>query len=128
MPNLPKQPKPQNPAAIRQVWDTERTAAQRARADGDPIREFHHLGRAHILSQPFAVLHVRTHGAMLAFGIRNRDRREVTGQLLRLVVAGPGTVMRRYPLGNTGIAAVSAVEPMDIPSDLQPALAQVGVS
>ena len=90
MPNLPKQPKPQNPAAIRQAWADERTAARQARADGDPFREFHHLERAHILSQPFAVLHVRTHVAMLGFGIRNRDRREVTGQLLRLLVAGPG--------------------------------------
>jgi hypothetical protein len=128
MPNLPKQPKPQNPAAIREAWGAERAAAREARTSGDPIRELDHLGRAHILSQPFAGLHVRTHGAMLAFGIRNRDRREVTGQLLRLVVAGPGTVMRRYPLGNTGVAAVSAVEPMDIPTDLQPVLAPVGVS
>jgi hypothetical protein len=65
---------------------------------------------------------------MLGFGIRNRDRREVTGQLLRLLAAGPGTLTRRYPLGNPGGAAVSAVEPMDIPTDLQVVLAPVGAS
>lgn len=119
MPNLPKQPKPQNPAAIRRAWADERTAARRARTDGDPIRELHHLERAHILSQPFAGPHVRTHVAMLGLGIRNRDRREITGQVLRLLVAGPGTAMRRYPLGNTGGANVSAVQPMDIPADLR---------
>ena len=128
MPNLPKQPKPQNPAAIRQAWADEHTAARQARADGDPFRELHHLERAHILSQPFAVPHIRTHVAMLGFGIRHRDRREVTGQLLRLLVAGPGSAMRRYPLGNTGGANVSAVEPMDIPTDLQAILAPVGAS
>ncbi len=128
MPNLPKQPKPQNPAAIRQAWADEHTAARQARADGDPFRELHHLERAHILSQPFAILHIRTHVAMLGFGIRHRDRREVTGQLLRLLVAGPGSAMRRYPLGNTGGAHVSAVEPMDIPTDLQAVLAPVGAS
>lgn len=118
MPRLPRQPKPSNPAAIRQAWAVERRAAQKARADGDVSRERRHLERAHILSQPFALLHVRTHAAMLGFGVRNRDGREITGQLLRLLVAGPGSVMRRYPLGNTGGANVSAVEPMDLPADL----------
>jgi len=128
MPKLPRQPEPQNPAAIRQAWDHERTAARQARADGDPFRELHHLERAHILSQPFAVPHIRTHAAMLGFGIRSRDRRQITGQLVRLLVAGPGSAMRRYPLGNTGGADVSAVEPMDIPTDLQVLLAPVVAS
>ena len=128
MPNLPKQPKPQNPAAIREAWADEHTAARAARADGNPFRELHHLERAHILSQPFAVRHIRTHIAMLSFGIRRRDLREVTGQLLRLLVAGPGSAIGRYPLGNTGGANVSAVEPMDIPTDLEAILAPVGAS
>lgn len=119
MPSLPQQPKPHNPAAIRQAWAAEHRAARQARADGDPSRERRHLERAHILSQPFALAHVRTHVAMLGFGIRKRDGREIIGQLLRLLVAGPGSAMRRYPLGNTGGANVSAVEPMNIPADLQ---------
>ena len=65
---------------------------------------------------------------MLGYGIRHRDRREVTGQLLRLLVAGPGSAIGRYPLGNTGGANVSAVEPMPIPADLQAILAPVGAS
>ena len=128
MPKLPKQPEPQNPAAIRRAWADEHTAARQARADDDPIGELHHLERAHILSQPFVVRHIRTHVAMLGFGIRHRDRRQVTGQLLRLLVAGPGSAMRRYPLGNTGGAYVSAVVPMDIPADLRVLLAPAGAS
>ncbi len=119
MPNLPKQPKPQNPAAVRRAWADEHAAARRARADGNPSREVHHLERAHILSQPFAIPHVRTHIARLGYGIRHRDRREITGQVIRLLVAGPGSAIGRYPLGNTGGANVSAIEPMDIPADLQ---------
>jgi hypothetical protein len=125
---LPKQPKAQNAEATRQAWADERTAARRARADGNPFRELHHLERAHILSQPFAGIHIRTHVAMLGYGIRRRDRRQITGQLVRLLVAGPGSATRRYPLGNTGGADVSAVEPMDIPTDLQVLLAPVGAS
>jgi hypothetical protein len=63
--------------------------------------------------------HVRTHLAMLAFAIRRHDRREITGQLIRTIAAGPGSVLRRYPLGNTGGANVSAVAPMDVPDDLR---------
>lgn len=128
MPNLPKQPKPQDPGAIRQAWADEHTAARRARRAGDLARELHHLERAHILSQPFAVPHIRTHVAMLRYGIRRRDGREITGQLVRLLVAGPGSAMGRYPLGNTGGAHVSAVEPMDIPTDLRAILVTAGAS
>jgi hypothetical protein len=69
-----------------------------------------------------AVAHARTHVAMLGYGIRHRDRREIVGQLVRLVVAAPGTWTGRYPVGNTGGANVSALEPMPIPDDLQEVL------
>jgi len=119
MPNLPKQPKPRNKQTIRKAWVDEYTAARRARAAGDTTGEWHHLERAHILSQPLPVTHVRTHVSMLGAGIRRRDRGEILGQLVRLVVAGPGSVVGRYPLGNTGGADVKAVAPMPIPADLQ---------
>ena len=119
MPNLPKQPRPTDKQTIRHAWASEHTAAHQARTAGDPAGEWSHLERAHILSQPLAVAHVRTHLAMLGYGIRHHDRREITGQLARLVVAGPGSALRRYPLGNTGGADVSAVTPMPIPADLR---------
>ncbi len=122
MPNLPRQPKPRNTTAIRQAWRTEHDEARQARDAGDQTGEWHHLERAHILSQPLAGAHVRTHVRMLGYGVRHRDRREITGQLVRLLVAGPGSAVGRYPLGNTGGANVSAVEPMAIPGDLQAVL------
>lgn len=81
--------------------------------------EWNHLERAHILSQPMAGAHVRTHFVMLGYGLRQRDRREVLGQLVRLAVAAPGSWTGRYPVGNTGGASVSALQPMPIPDDLQ---------
>jgi hypothetical protein len=119
MPNLPKHPKPRNVDSLRAAWSAEHTAARRARTEGDPAAEWQHLERAHILSQPLATAHMRTHLAMLAYGFRHRDRREVGGQLLRLLVAGPSSAVGRYPAGNTGGANVSALEPMPIPRDLQ---------
>ena len=100
------------------AWSSERAAARTARAAGDLAGEWHHLERAHILSQPMALLHVRTHVAMLGAGLRRHDRREIVGQLLRLVLAGPGSLTGRYPVGNTGGADVNAMTPMPIPADL----------
>ena len=105
--------------ALPSAWSQERAAARSARERGDVAGEWHHLERAHILSQPMAGLHVRTHGAMLAYALRRRDRREILGQVLRLVVAGPGSWSGRYPLGNTGGADVSALQPMPVPEDLR---------
>jgi uncharacterized membrane protein len=105
---------------LRSAWSKERSAARDARARGDAADEWRHLERAHVLSQPVASLHLRTHLAMLAAGFRRRDRHEVVGQLLRLIVAGPGSMTGRYPVGNTGGANVSALTPMPIPDDLVP--------
>ena len=101
------------------AWSDEHSAARAARERGDAAAEWSHLERAHILSQPMAGPHVRTHLAMLGCGLRRRDRREVLGQLLRLVVAGPGSWTGRYPVGNTGGADVSALQPMPVPDDLK---------
>ena len=55
---------------------------------------------------------------MFALGWRTRDVGEVRGQLIRLVVAGPGSASGRYPVGNTGRSNVRATEPMPVPDDL----------
>ena len=118
MPKLPKQPKPHDKRALHAAWSAEHTVARDARAAGDATGEWAHLERAHIISQPLAIAHVRTHLAMLSYGWRRRDRHEIVGQLARVLVAGPGSLIRRYPRGNTGGANVSAVLPMPIPDDL----------
>jgi hypothetical protein len=111
---------------LRAVWVAERAAATQARHDKDPAREWTHLERAHILSQPMPGPHVRTHCAMLGSAWRRRDRHEIGGQLIRLLVAGPGSMTGRYPVGNTGGANVSALQPMAIPEDLAALLGSPG--
>src|SRR5437763_17177897 len=105
--------------ALVRAWSDERAAARTARGRGDRAAEWTHLERAHILSQPVALPHVRTHVSMLGYGLRHRDRQEIVGQLIRLVVAAPGSLTDRYPVGNTGGADVSALQPMPIPDDLK---------
>jgi hypothetical protein len=105
----------ENAGALRAAWSDEMRDAKHAT---DPAVAWTHLERAHILSQPLAGEHVRTHGAMLVAAVRRRDAKEVLGQLFRFVVAAPGSLTGRYPVGNTGGANVSAFTPMPIPDDL----------
>jgi hypothetical protein len=55
---------------------------------------------------------------MLRIALRKRDRREVVGQLLRLVLTPLGHLTGRLPQGSTGGANVSAFAPMALPEDL----------
>jgi hypothetical protein len=109
-------------ARLRAAWAAELDAARAARSSGDTSSEWTHLERAHILSQPMAVAHVRTHAAMFTAALRRRDRHELAGQLVRIIVAAPGSITGKYPIGNTGGADVSALAPMPIPDDLRPLL------
>jgi FtsP/CotA-like multicopper oxidase with cupredoxin domain len=106
-------------ASAHSAWADEMRAARAARNRNDDAEEWRHLERAHILSQPSAWDHIRTHGEMFTAALRRRDRHEIVGQAFRFLVAGPGSVTGRYPVGNTGGANVSAFEPMPIPDDLQ---------
>jgi Protein of unknown function (DUF3703) len=106
-------------SGLRAAWLDERAGARAARQGGNVAAEWRHLERAHILSQPMAGAHVRTHLAMLAYALRRRDPREIVGQVLRVIVAGPGSWTGRYPAGNTGGANVSAFQPMPVPDDLR---------
>jgi hypothetical protein len=98
--------------------DADRRAARDARRAGDLEEAWRLLERTHILSQPWAWPHVRSHVDMLRLAVRARDRHEISGQIVRTAVAGPGSAVGRYPLGNTGRSDVPATRPMPVPEDL----------
>lgn len=104
---------------LRSVFEAELAAARSSEAGGELATAWLHLERAHVLSQAFAGPHVRVHCRMLGFGARRHDLREVAGQLLRILVAAPGSWFGRAPLGNTGGANVGILTPMAIADDLR---------
>ncbi len=108
-------------AAARRLYRSEMATA---RTSATVSCRWAHLERAHIVSQPDAWLHTRNHIAMFALALREHDRREALGQLLRIVVAAPGSITGRYPEGNTGRVDAGLMTPMPIPSDLAVALAR----
>lgn len=55
---------------------------------------------------------------MLVLALHQHDRREAVGQVLRLIVAAPGSMTGRYPVGNTGRVAAGLMNFMPITEDL----------
>ena len=109
---MPDTSRLRTPPAIEQLIDN---ALADARTSTDPWPS---LERAHIASQPWAWPHTRVHAAMLRVAWRQRDRHELVGQLIRLAVAGPGSLAGRYPPGNTGRTTMGLTEHAPIPTDL----------
>jgi Protein of unknown function (DUF3703) len=105
-------------AAVRARFDADMTAARELARAGDVATAWARLEEAHVLSQPSAVPHLRTHAAMFALAVRIRDGREAVGQIARMVVAVPGSSSGRYPVGNTGRSNVSMFAPMPVSDDL----------
>lgn len=103
--------------AARDIYRREMAAAQSAPS---AEQRWRHLERAHIVSQPDPWLHTCNHAAMLSLALRQRDRRETLGQVVRLIVAAPGSISGRYPAGNTGRVGAGLMTPMAIPDDLAP--------
>ena len=106
-------------SALKTAFAKEMAAARSASAAGDMALAKHHLERAHILGQRRYSTHVQTHFQMLRLALKQADGKEVRGQLVRLIGAGPFHMAGWVPVGNTGGADVSATRPMPIPSDLQ---------
>lgn len=97
-----------------------RDRLQRAQAlerEARHLDAFALLEEAHVLSQRLTLWHCRVHWRMLYNGWARRDWREVFGQTARLPAAMAFSKIW-VPLGNTGGARVSALQPMPIPDSL----------
>ncbi len=77
-----------------------------------------HLERAHIIGQAWFQPHTHVHWLMLRFGIKIKNRKEILGQIPRLLVGGVKSFVGKIPVGNTGGANVPGLLPMEIPEDL----------
>lgn len=102
---------------LKQAYRHELAGAHAAEQQGGLDAVLQHLARAHILSQRFALAHTAVHLRMLRVGWLKPDAHAIVGQLTRSIAA---LVFSRLwaPVGNTGLANVSAFRPMPVPDDL----------
>jgi hypothetical protein len=106
------------PKVLQPFYQTELTKAAASLKKEHYIICWRHLERAHILAQPYPFQHTAVHWRMFLFGIRVKNRKEVMGQIPRLLVGGVKSFVGRIPVGNTGGANVPPLQSMEIPEDL----------
>ena len=104
---------------IRPHVRAELAAAFEAERQGGQHRAFWLLERAHVLSQGATLEHLRVHSHMLRFALRQGLVREALGQIPRLLLAAPLSLVGLIPTGNTGGSNVSGLRPMPVPADLR---------
>ena len=68
------------------------------------------LERAHILSQPFALPHLYIHWLMFLLALRHYVFKEAIGQIPRLILAMPGSLIGKAPRGNVGSTKMGIFE------------------
>lgn len=89
----------------------------RAQKRADPVAAFRYLENAHVLGQESTYWHVKVHYLMLRWAIKQRDVKEVIGQLIRIVGAALLTAVDGVPMGNTGGSNVHALKVMPISAE-----------
>ena len=97
--------------------EAELALASRARVEDRPDVEFSHLENAHVIGQKSTRWHVKLHCLMLLWAVRQRNFRELFGQLPRIAGAATKTAFGWVPNGNTGGANVSPFKSMPIKAE-----------
>lgn len=107
------------PAGLKVHFKHELEKYQSELSKGNFQIAWKHLERAHIIAQSWPKEHSYTHWLMLKFGFKIKSRKEITGQIPRLIFGGVKSFVGKIPVGNTGGANVPPLQPMEIPEDLQ---------
>ncbi len=99
--------------------------AKAASACGDLTKAWALLAKAHVISQPRAWPHTKVHWQMFSLAVQTHDVKEITGQLFRLLIAAPGSMLKKYPKGNPGTSDVSAFQAVPVSTEIQGIIDQI---
>jgi hypothetical protein len=107
------------PNGLRYYFQLELEHYKNEFAKGNLPLAFKHLERSHVIGQAWFIQHTYVHWLMFRFGIKIKDKREILGQLPRLLLGGVKSFVGLIPIGNTGGANVPPLQAMEIPEDLK---------
>lgn len=107
------------PLGMIPFYKKEMNNFQKSLKQNDFVSAMHSLERAHILAQYFPVVHTVVHWKMLVLGFKTMSPKEIIAQIIRISVAGIGSVTGRIPVGNLGSARIPIFQFMEIPDDLK---------
>ena len=107
------------PAGLKNDYTRELEKYQSELLKGNLSNAWRQLERAHIIGQSWPKEHSYIHWLMLKFGFKIKSKKEIAGQIPRLVFGGVKSFVGKIPVGNTGGTDVGPLQPMEIPEDLQ---------
>lgn len=106
------------PNGLKEHYENELRFYRLSLLKGNLSQAWNHLERSHVIGQSYPFEHTYSHWLMLKFGFRQKNVKEVLGQLIRLVVGGWKSFIDHIPTGNTGGSNVPPLKKMDLPQDL----------
>jgi hypothetical protein len=106
------------PAGLKPYYRQELEIYKNAISKVDLQLAWRQLERAHIIGQPWFVQHTHVHWLMLRFGIKIKNKKEIFGQLPRLLIGGVKSFVGKIQVGNTVGANVPPLRVMEIPDDI----------
>lgn len=96
-------------------------------SNGNLKSAWNHLERAHIIGQKYPFSHTFVHWKMLLFGFKIKNRKEVIGQIPRLIFGGVKSFVGKIPVGNPGGANVPPLKSFPIEDELKAIFNKAGV-
>jgi len=115
------------PKGLKPYFNTELVKYQTEYSNGNLKNAWNHLERAHIIGQKYPYAHSFVHWKMLQFGFKIKDRKEIIGQIPRLIFGGVKSFVGKIPVGNPGGANVPPLKPFPIEKELKDIFNIVGV-
>lgn len=107
------------PKELETYYKLELQQYQKEYSNGNLLKAWLHLERAHIIGQKYPYTHSFVHLKMLQFGFKIKDGKEVIGQIPRLIFGGIKSFVGKIPVGNPGGANVPPLKPFPIAKDLK---------
>ena len=107
------------PKGLKPYYNRELEKYQTEYSKGNLKNAWNHLERAHIIGQKYPYAHSYVHWKMLQFGIRIKDRKEIIGQIPRLIFGGVKSFVGKVPVGNPGGANVPPLKSYPIDKELK---------
>ena len=116
------------PKSLKPYYTAELEKYQAEYAIGNLNNAWNHLERAHIIGQKYPYTHTFVHWKMLQFGFKIKSRKEILGQIPRLIFGGVKSFVGKIPVGNPGGANVPPLKPFPIEKELQDIFVKAGIS
>ncbi len=116
------------PKKLKLYFNTELSSYRTELKKGNLEQAWLHLERAHIIGQKYPITHSLVHWKMLCFGIKIKSKKEIIGQIPRLLFGGVKSFVGKIPIGNPGGANVPPLKPFPIEKELQDVFIKAGIN